>query len=114
MKNNTQQMEGYLIDTKITKGLHVTIDPEKIKRNCEYYEIDLSNSPSKISKRNNISILTMGIGNNQLIQFKVQWNLNIKRFNKIDSDIMPNEIKLVIVEAYKLTLEKTINNLIDI
>ncbi|OGS70994.1 MAG: hypothetical protein A3F91_11245 [Flavobacteria bacterium RIFCSPLOWO2_12_FULL_35_11] len=104
-------MENYIADMKIIKGLFITIDPEKIKTNCEYFEINMSNSPSKISKRNNISILTLGFENNQFIQFQVKWNLNIKELNKLDYDYITNEIKSMILEAYKLTQIKTIENI---
>jgi len=32
MENNTQQMNNYLADIKIIKGLYLTIDPAKIKK----------------------------------------------------------------------------------
>lgn len=104
-------MENYLTDMKIIKGLFITLDPEKIKRNCEYFEIDMSNSPSKFSKRNNISILTLGIENNQFIQFQVKWNLNIKDLKKLDNDFISNDLKFMILEAYKLAQIKTLEDL---
>lgn len=104
-------MENYIADMKIIKGLFITIDPQKIKRNCEYFEIDMSNCPAKFSKRNNISILTLTIENNQFIQFQVKWNLNIKELNKLDNDFINIEIKLMILEAYKLAKVKTIDDL---
>jgi len=104
-------MENYIADMKIIKGLFITIDPQKIKRNCEYFEIDMSNCPTKFSKRNNISILTLGFENNQFIQFQVKWNLNIKELKKLNNDFISNEIKFMILEAHKLTQVKTIEAL---
>lgn len=104
-------MENYISDKKIIKGLYITIDSEKIKRNCEHFEIDMSNCPSKISKRNNISILTLGFENNQFIQFQVKWNLNIKEFKKLDCDFISNEIKFMDLEAYMLAQIKTLEDL---
>jgi hypothetical protein len=106
-------MENYIADKKIIKGLYITIDPEKIMRNCEHFEIDMSNSKSKISKRNNISILTLGFENNQFIQFQIKWNLNIKELIKINNDFISIEIKAMILDAYKLTQVKTLRDLIS-
>jgi hypothetical protein len=104
-------MENYIADMKIIKGLFITLDPEKINRNCEYFEIDMSNCSTKISKRNNISILTLGFENNRFIQFQVKWNLNIKELKELNNNFISNEIKFMILEAHKLTQVKTLKAL---
>ena len=104
-------MENYIADMKIIKGLFITIDPQKIKRNCEYFEINICNCPAKISKRNNISILTLNFKNNQLVQFQVKWNLNIKELKKLDNDFINNEIKSMILEAFMLLQVKILKDL---
>lgn len=103
MKSYRQPKRKYLIDIRIITGLNLTIDQKKIKKNCKLLDIDMSYSPSKISTRNNISILTVGSDYNNHIQFEVKHNLDINELNKVDEKIIPDNIKSIITRAYKLT-----------
>lgn len=112
MKNYKQPKRKYLIDTRITIGLNLTTDPNKIKKNCKLLDIDMSNNPKRISKRNNVVILTLGFGNNQFLQYEVKHNFNINELNNISDDYIPNEIKPLILQAYQLTKVLTLKDLI--
>jgi len=72
MKNNTQQINNYLADTKITKGLYLTIDREKIKENLKNFKLKLPINSVNITKRNKISIITLRTTSKKLIQFNLK------------------------------------------
>ena len=112
MKNYKQPKRNYLIDFKIIDGLNLTIDQKKIKRNCQLLYIDMSNCKSKISKRNNIAIATLGFGNNKFLQYEVKHNLNIVELNNINDDYIPNEIKPLIIKAYQVAKIQALKDLI--
>lgn len=112
MNNFKQPKRKYLIDYKIIDGLNLTIDQNKIRKNCKLLDIDMSNSPSKISKRNNISILTVGYGNNRHLQYEVKHNFNIDKLNSISPDSIPHQIKPLILQAHQLTQNDVFKDLI--
>jgi len=108
MKNYKQLKRKYLIDFEIIRALNITIDQKKIKSICKHLDIDMSNCKSKISKRNNLAIAIIGNGNNHYIQYEVKHNLNIDELNEIENNILPNEMKSIIMEAYNLSQVKTL------
>jgi hypothetical protein len=111
MENNLPQMNNYLADIKIIKGLYLTFDIEKIIRNCDYFEIEIPSNLSNISKRNKTSILTLRISDYEFIQFNVKWNLNIKQLQKLDNESLPKEIKPLILQAYELAKMQSLRDL---
>lgn len=112
MNNYRHPKRKYLIDFKMIDGLNLTIEQKKIKKNCKLFNIDMSNCKSKISKRNNISIATIGFENKKHLQYEVKHNLNIDELHNISNNLMPIKIKQWILEAHKLAQVKTLENLI--
>lgn len=88
MKNHKQPKRKYLIGLEIIAGLNITLDQNKIKKNCKFLDIDMSNCKSKISKRNDIAITTIGLGYNNFLQYEVKRNINICQLNKINNDLL--------------------------
>jgi len=92
MNSYKQPKSKYLIDYKIIDELNLTIDQKKTKKNCKLLDIDMSDSSCKISKRNNISILTVSCGYDQHLHYEVKHNFNIDKLNSISTDSIPHQI----------------------
>lgn len=109
MKNFRKPKRKYLIDSRIITGLNLTLDQKKIKKNCKLLDINISNIQSKISKINNVSILTVGCGDNKFLQFEVNPNLNMEELDNIDNSLINSELKTIIKKSFILIQ----NNLLD-
>lgn len=98
---------GYKIDTEIIKGLYQTFKFEKIIGNCKNLEINLEipkneRVNSKMSKRDNICVLTMIFDKDNGIQFLVGRDLSSEQLNSLTPEQLPNELKETIFKAYEL------------
>ena len=105
------ELAGFRIDGEIVTGLFLTINPEKIKDNCEDFEINFNDKNSNISKRSNVSIFTIKFKEDNLIQYLIAEDLSLTELNKLTPKQMPSEIKDGILQGYELT---KINNLGDL
>ena len=110
MKN--QEQRKHLIDIKITNGLSMTLDQKKIKKNCKLMNIDIPHYETKISTRNNLSIITIGFDHNNCIQYEVKDYFNINELNNMNKEFIPDEVKELILKAYSLTKPLTLKDLI--
>ena len=109
MKNNTQKINKYLADTKITKGLYLTTDPEKVKTNCKYFKLKKPIKCLSVAKKDKIAIITIRTSKNKFIQLNVKWTFNIKELDKINNEFIGYDVRLMIQDAYQLTQLKTNN-----
>ena len=98
---------GYKIDTEIIKGLYQTFEFEKIIDNCKSFDINVEIPKnemvnSKMSKRNNICVLTMIFDKDNGIQFLVGSDMSSLQLNSLTSEQLPTELKETIFKAYEL------------
>jgi hypothetical protein len=111
MKN--QEQTKYQIDARITKGLTITLEPKKIKNNCKLIGIDIPYHETKISNRNNISILTIGCGHNSHVQYIIKDCFDINYLNTTSNEYIPYEFKELIINAHSLTKPIIIKELLN-
>jgi len=96
-------MKNYIADTKITKGLYITTDSKKVAKNCKNFKLKKPINLLNIAKKDKIAIITVRTPNKKYIQFNVKWTFNIKEIGKINNEYICNDVKLMILEAHKLT-----------
>jgi hypothetical protein len=96
----------------LTNGLSITLDQKKIKKNCKLIGIDIPHYETKISLRNNISIVTMSSGINNCIQYEVKDCFNSNELNNMNNRFVPKEMKDYILKAHSITKHLTLQDLL--
>ena len=109
---------GYKIDGEIINGLYQTVELDKIADNCKNFDIKVENPKngmvaSKMSKRDNLCILTMKFDEGNQVQFLVGNDLNLIELNCIPTEQMPTDLREVIIQAYELTQKNTLKDFIN-
>ena len=109
---------GYKIDGEIINGLYQTIEIEKITDNCTNFDIKVDNPKdgmvaSKMSKRDNLCILTMKFDKENQVQFLVGNDLNLIELNSIPTEQMPTDLREMITQAYELTQKNTLKDFMN-
>lgn len=105
---------GYNIDAEIINGLYSTTDNKKVNDNIQNFNIEIeqiSNGVAqKLSKRNNVVIVTILIDELNKFQYLVRKDMNLDELNK--SNEIPQDLKSVIKKAFELTKVRTLRDLI--
>ena len=109
---------GYKIDGEIINGLYQTVDNEKIIANCKNFDIHVENPKensikTKMSKRDNLCIVTIKFDENNQVQYLVGNVLDLIELNSIPADHMPTDLRERITEAYELTQKRTLGDLLE-
>lgn len=103
LSDDNGEIKGYRIDSEIIEGLYITVTPDKIKRNCKEFDVVLQGEGSKISKRNNVSIFTLEIDEENQLQYLVGEDMDVKKLKSLDNKQLPEELKSGILHAFELT-----------
>lgn len=95
----------YNMDYKIINGLYTTTDNKKVSENIKNFNIEIeqiSNGVAqKLSKRNQVVIVTILIDELNKFQYLVRKDMNLDELEKTNE--MPSGIKLLIKDAFDLT-----------
>ena len=109
---------GYKIDGEIINGLYQTVELDKIADNCKNFDIKVEKPKngivaSKMSKRDNLCILTMKFDEKNQVQFLVGNDLNLIELNCIPTEQMPTDLREMITQAYELTQKNTLKDFMN-
>ncbi|WNH13047.1 hypothetical protein [Thalassobellus suaedae] len=109
---------GYKIDGEIINGLYQTVELDKIADNCKNFDIKVEKPKngmvaSKMSKRDNLCILTMKFDKENQVQFLVGNDLNLIELNCIPTEQMPTDLRKMIIQAYELTQKNTLKDFMN-
>jgi len=103
-------MLGYNINSEIQNGLYLTTDTDLINENINNFNINIEVIPNqvatKISKRDNVAIITFVVDESRKYQYLLGKDLDIEKMEKMNSNKIPEQIKDLIKEAYSLTQKK--------
>jgi len=114
LEKDNGSISGYNIDTEIINGLYSTTDTIKVNENIKNFNIEIeqiSNGVAqKLSKRNSVVIATILIDDMHKFQFLVGKDMDLVELEKT-SDI-PSQIKQIIRDAYNLTNDTTLGDLL--
>ena len=108
IENDSGKIIGYKIDGTIVDGLYATFDFDKVNDNINNFDIEVENPAEnmlvqKMSKREEMCIITIRFNENQQVQYIVCPDLNIKDLNKIPEKEMPQEFKNMILEGFEIS-----------
>lgn len=106
---------GYRIDGEVINGLYITLDIEKINENCENFEIEIGNPKKgvirhKLSKRDNLCILTIRFDKENQVQYLVGNDMDLIELNCIPEDNLPSDIKEMINEAFEISKKNRLSD----
>jgi hypothetical protein len=108
------QMVGYNIDSEIMNGLYSTTEKLKVEENIQNFNIIIEKQgdsvATKMSKRDNVVIITIVIDDENKLQYLVGKDLNIDDIKS--SNDFPSELKPLILDAYNLTNVASLNDLL--
>jgi len=104
------ELKGYRIDSEVITGLYITVTPEKIRSNCEDFNIVVGES-SKISKRDNVSIFTINIDETNQLQYLVGDDLNVEELEELTPRQMSQELKEGILQSFELAQIRNLSDL---
>lgn len=110
MKNNN------LFEKSIINGLGVNYTNEKIKQNCDLLNIDLPKkglNNIKISRRGNLSVITIIIDSEKLIQYIIFNNLSLNELNYLPKHILNDYLKQIIIQILNLNKVETLNDYLN-
>lgn len=102
------------IDTDIINGLYSTTNNRKVEENIQNFNIQIESLENgiarKMSKRNDVVIITILIDDENKYQYLVVKDMNLDELDK--SNEIPLQLKPLIKEAYNLTKEMTLRDLL--
>lgn len=105
---------SYNIDSEIMNGLYSTTELNKVQENIQKFNIQIeeidNQVATKMSKRNSVVIVTILIDNENMLQYLISKDLNIDKFKNFKE--FPAQIKPLIIDAYKLTNEMSLRDLL--
>ena len=109
------EVDDYEIDGEIINGLYITLEFDKVNENCKNFEIQLETPEdgtvaNKLSKRNNLCIVTLKIDNENQVQYLIGDDMDLIELNSIPENQMPIEFKELITEAYGLTQKNMLSD----
>jgi hypothetical protein len=111
------ERKEFLIDENIIEGLFKTIDNKKVLCNCKNYNIDILESQLmevKLSKRGIFCVVTICFGNNRFIQYKIDKMLDLRKLDRLNSNVISNNLKKQIHRAFQMTNLLTLSDLLEI
>lgn len=99
----------YLFDEVLIDGLFITRNSKKVQKNCENFDIEVESANkdgvnTKISKINNVSIVTLKQSTGSQFQFLVGNDMSVTELNKVPSELLSEKLKGLIFQAYQLHL----------
>ncbi|WP_100616407.1 hypothetical protein [Confluentibacter citreus] len=99
---------GYKIDGEIINGLYITLEFDKVTENCTNFGIQVEIPKDgiiaqKLSKRNNLCIVTLIIDKENQVQYLVGNDMNLTELNSMPENHMPSEFRNIIAQAYEMT-----------
>lgn len=108
IENESGEIIGYKIDETIVDGLYATFDFDKINENIKNFEIEVENPSEnmlvqKMSKREEMCIITILFTENEQVQYIVCPDLNVPDLNEMSENEMPQEFKNMILEGYEIS-----------
>lgn len=106
---------GFHIDGEIINGLCHTNDLESISTNCKNFDInfdDEKNPSTKMSKRDQVVIVSLQFSENEKFQFLVGPDLNPKELMELEGDAFSNQFKELIFKAYSMIGKLSLGDLI--
>lgn len=102
------------IDADIINGLYSTTDNKKVEENIQNFDIQIESLENgiarKMSKRNDVVIITVLIDNENKYQYLVVKDINLDELDKTDE--IPLQLKPLIKDAYNLIKEMTLGDLL--
>lgn len=117
IENDYGKIVAYNIDSDIIEGLYITVDSQKIRENCENFNIEITSwkddsQDTKMSKRDNLVILTIKIDMNKIIQFLIGDDMNLKQMKLLSSKVLSQEMKKIIKECHILANTRSLSGLL--
>lgn len=116
LERDNGKILGYNVDVEVINGLYLTYDNQKIHENISNFNIDIEVVPNqtatKISKRDRVSIVSMFFDEERKFQYLVGADLNLNEFENLDRKLMPEEVRELIREAYRLTQSNSLSGLL--
>lgn len=104
----------YSIDSEIINGLYSTTDNKKVIENIKNFNIAIEQIPNvvaqEISKINDVVIITILIDEFNKFQYLVGKDMSIDQLEK--SNEIPLQVKPLIKDAYNLTKDITLGDLL--
>ena len=115
IETDNGKVTGYEIDGEIINGLYQTIDFKKVEDNCKNFGIEIETPKdgviaSKLSKRENLCIITLKVDKENQVQYLVGNDMNLIELNCIPSEQMPSDLREVITQGYELTRKNTLRD----
>ena len=99
----------YLIDGIVIDGLYFTTDFKKVTANCKNFDIEIEQPKSenivstKVSKRDNISILTLKFDSENQAQYLIGNDMKPNKLYSIPENELSTDFKDMIMQAYNMT-----------
>ncbi len=99
----------YLIDGIVIDGLYFTTDFKKVTANCKNFDIEIDQPKSenivstKVSKRDNISILTLKFDSENQAQYLIGNDMKPNKLYSIPENELSTDFKDMIMQAYNMT-----------
>lgn len=108
LEGDNNQILDYLVDNIIIEGLYITGDNSKIRANCTVFNIRMTDPISdnqianRITKINNVSILTIKSSDENLVQFLIGNDLDIEEMKSLPREMLSREVEDLIQQAYMM------------
>jgi hypothetical protein len=99
----------YLIDGIVIDGLYFTADFKRVTANCKNFDIEIEEPKSenivstKVSKRDNISILTLKFDSENQVQYLIGNDMKPNKLCSIPEEELSTDFKDMIMQAYNMT-----------
>ncbi|MDT0677167.1 hypothetical protein [Autumnicola musiva] len=114
MENPTIELEtengeklGFRIDAEVMNGLCLTHSKDKVEENIHNFNIDIEvlaeGIATKMSKINNVAIVTILANSERKHQYLVRNDLDIEKMKNDSSGQIPDQIKSLIIQAHQLS-----------
>jgi predicted transcriptional regulator len=114
IERDNKQVVGYNINSEIINGLYSTTEKLKVEENIKNFDIIIEKQEdivaTKMSKRDNVVIITILIDDENKSQYLIGKDLNLDEFKNLNE--FPSQLKPLILEAYNLTKVTSINDLL--
>lgn len=115
IERDNGKVVGYKIDNEIINGLYITLEFDKVNDNCTNFGIHIENPKDgmvaqKLSKRDNLCIVTMRFDKENQVQYLVGNDMNLIELNCLPEEQMPTDFRNSISQAYEMTQKSKLSD----
>lgn len=114
IERDNGELIDFNIDMEVINGLYTTLDKNKVDENIKNFNIQIealeNDVATKMSKNDDVVIITTLIDNENKFQYLVGKDMNLNELEK--SNEIPLELKPLIKDAHDLSKKRTLNDLL--